>query len=359
MVSKKIAIALAVLVAVVLLQIFIRSEGFADYVSPMAGYTKTQEEQTQKIMSARGAELKPILEPYVEIFTNKDKGAEYLIKFHKLSDDEYNNRLLFIYELIDTVSKGAPASGDNQTMIFFDYLVYNTSKMSDADFKVLKEKLATLIDLDKKCPESMCKKLTSDELLKLKTYYESNIFIKDWYDTVEKALKENPDLKKELPIPIPRIRIPKDSVPATTPGLGNAEVTTQTYPDGIAKSLMADVYDGKLDATIFGKLSATPKDAVHKISPQSSVSGKVQDLIKDEAALRTMIRDEILKTRNSPESSTIQTRSTSLPVTDGLKQGSSYSALTKDPSVTCPPPIGGCGKYIRKDSIPCWGCSLK
>jgi hypothetical protein len=122
---------------------------------------------------------------------------------------------------------------------------------------------------------------------------------------------------------------------------------------------MADVYDGKLDATIFGKLSATPKDAVNQISPQSSVSGKVQDLIKDEASLRTMIRDEILKARNVPALSNVNGSSTSVPTTDGLKQGSSYSELTKDPSVTCPPPIGGCGKYIRKDSIPCWGCSLK
>jgi len=359
MVSNKIAIALAVLVAVLLLQLFFRSEGFADYVSPMAGYTKTQSERVEQILKERAEELKPIFESYGETLTNKDKGREYLIKWDKLPNDEYNNRLLFWYELVDIYLKDAPIAGINQPAILFDYFVYNASKMSDADFKLLKEKMATLNDLDKKCPESMCKKLTSDELLKLKTYYENNPFIKEWYDSVEKELKKNPDLKNELPIPIPRIRIPKDSVPETTPGLTDVKVSTQTYPDGIEKSLMADVYDGKLDATIFGKLSATPKDLVNKISPQSSVSGKVQDLIKDEAALRTMIRDEILKERNVTSSSTAKTNNTGVTTTDGLKQGSSYSALTKDPSVTCPPPIGGCGKYIRKDSIPCWGCSLK
>ncbi len=359
MVSKKIAIALAVLVAVLVLQFFFRREGFADYVSPMAGYTKTQQEGVEKILKERIEELKPIFESYQEILTNKDKVNEYLIKWDKLPDDEYNNRLLFSYELVDIYLKGAPIAGIKQPAILFDYFVYNASKMSDADFKLLKEKMVTLNDLDKKCPESMCKKLTNDELLKLKTYYENNPFIKEWYDTVEMELKKNPNLKNELPIPLPRIRIPKDSVPATTPGLTDVKVTTQTYPDGIGKSLMADVYDGKLDATIFGKLSATPKDAVNQISPQSSVSGKVQDLIKDEAALRSMIRDEILKARNVPALSNVNGSSMSVPTTDGLKQGSSYSELTKDPSVTCPPPIGGCGKYIRKDSIPCWGCSLK
>jgi hypothetical protein len=264
--------------------------------------------------------------------------------------------------------------------------------MSDADFKVLKEKLATLINLDRICPKSMCKKLTRDELLKLKTYYESNPFIKEMYDTVEKALKEQPSLKKELPIEIPRIRIPEDipqisdaametanqkavneilggtqnTVTGNTAELSNAEASTQTYSNKKSKKADDDIYDGKLDATIFGKLSATPADAVKNISPQSTVSGKVQDLIKDEAALRTMIRDEILNTRNVPALSNVSSSSTSsVPTTDGLKQGSSYSELTKDPSVTCPPPpkcpppIGGCGKYIRKDSIPCWGCSLK
>jgi hypothetical protein len=318
MVSKKIAIALAVLVAVLILQLFIRREGFADYVSPMAGYTKTQQERVEQILKERAEELKPIFEPYLETLTNKDKGREYLIKWDKLPDDEYNNRLLFWYELVDIYLKDAPIAGINQPEILFDYFAYNASKMSDADFKLLKEKMVTLNDLDKKCPESMCKKLTSDELLKLKTYYENNPFIKEWYDTVEKEHKKNPDLKKDLPIEIPRIRIPKDSVPVTTPGLSDVKVSTQTYPDGIEKSLMADVYDGKLDATIFGKLSATPKDAVNKISPQSSVSGKVQDLIKDEASLRTMIRDEILKARNTPEASKVPISSTSVPTTDGL-----------------------------------------
>jgi len=357
MVSKKIMIGLAFLVVAIILNYVVFREGFADFKSPLDGYTQTQKDQLEKKLTSRMEELKPILTPYADLLNNKDKVKEYLIKFDKLPDDEYNNRLLFEFELIDTFSKNAP---ENDMRVFFDYVAFNAGNMSDADFKILKEKLATLIDLDKKCPESMCKKLSSDELLKLKTYYESNKFIKSYYDESEKALKENPNLQKELPIPIPRIRIPKDSVPETTPGLSDVKVSSQTYPDGVGKSLTADIYDGQLDATIFGKLSATPKDIVNKISPQSSVSGKVQDLIKDEASLRTMIRDEIIKSRNVPELSSVQTPLSSSPaVTDGLKQGSSYNSLTKDPAVVCPPLIGGCGKYIRKDSIPCWGCSLK
>lgn len=355
MVSKNITIALALFVVVIILNYVVFREGFSDYKSPMDGYTQTQKDRLEKKILGRVEELKPILTPYAELMNNKVKGKEYLIKFDKLSDDEYNNRLLFAFELFDTFSKDAP---QNDMRVFFDYVAVNANNMSDADFKVLKEKLATLIDLDKKCPESMCKKLSNDELLKLKTYYESNKFIKSYYEEAEEALKKNPDLQKELPISIPRIRIPKDSVPTTTPGLTDVKVSSQTYPDGAGKSLTADIYDGKLDATIFGKLSATPKDAIQKISPQSTVSGKVQDLIKDEASLRSLIRDEILNARNVPALSAVQP-SSSPSTTDGLKQGSSYNSLTKDPGVVCPPPIGGCGKYIRKDSIPCWGCSLK
>ena len=81
-------------------------------------------------------------------------------------------------------------------------------------------------------------------------------------------------------------------------------------------------------------------------------------LLKD---LQKFIRNEVLAQRSTDRMS-----SDSSPMnTDSISQGKEYGCQ-KDQEYRCPrnpngscPPIPDMTQYIRKDSIPCWGCNIE
>lgn len=105
------------------------------------------------------------------------------------------------------------------------------------------------------------------------------------------------------------------------------------------------------------------------VVPQVSISGSGYDamnlqqraeLLKD---IQKVVRNEVLANRSTTpiiSGETIQKPS------DSTSQGQEYSdSCYKDTEYRCPknpdgscPPIPDMSQYIRKDQIPCWGCSL-
>jgi hypothetical protein len=106
------------------------------------------------------------------------------------------------------------------------------------------------------------------------------------------------------------------------------------------------------------------------IIPQISISGsgynamtlqQRMDLLKD---VQKAVRNELLSNRSTMPILSGETRKSK--DTDSTAQGKEYeNSCHKDSEYRCPknpdgscPPIPDMSEYIRKDSIPCYGCSL-
>jgi hypothetical protein len=113
--------------------------------------------------------------------------------------------------------------------------------------------------------------------------------------------------------------------------------------------------------------SSTPTR--NDVVPEISISGSGYDamtlqqraeLLKD---IQKVVRNEILANRSV--SPVIANNNTSTQ-TDSTAQGKEYeNSCHKDTEYRCPknpdgtcPPLPDMTEYIRKDSIPCWNCSL-
>jgi hypothetical protein len=106
------------------------------------------------------------------------------------------------------------------------------------------------------------------------------------------------------------------------------------------------------------------------IVPEVSISGvgydaltlqQKADLLKD---IQTIVRNDILANRATKPIISGETRQSGS--TDATAQGQEYeSSCYKDTEYRCPknpdgscPPVPDMSQYIKKDAIPCWGCSL-
>lgn len=107
----------------------------------------------------------------------------------------------------------------------------------------------------------------------------------------------------------------------------------------------------------------------NEVVPEVSISGNAYDamtlqqrseLLKD---IQTVVRNEIIANRNTTPIIPLQPQKSD---TDSTSQGKEYeNSCYKDTEYRCPKnPDGSCpslpdmSQYIKKDSIPCWGCSL-
>ena len=91
-------------------------------------------------------------------------------------------------------------------------------------------------------------------------------------------------------------------------------------------------------------LSATGYDAMD-LKQKSDMLSNVQK----------MVRNEVLANR-STDSSLLDAASCSSTETDSIAQGNEYRC-PKNKDGSCPP-VPDMTQYIKKDSIPCWGCSV-
>lgn len=115
--------------------------------------------------------------------------------------------------------------------------------------------------------------------------------------------------------------------------------------------------------------STTPQR--HDVVPEVKLSGagydamdlhQKMDLLRD---IQQAVRNEILVGRNTKPIISGETRKAPSD-TDATAQGQEYeNNCYKDTEYRCPknpdgscPPVPDMSEYIRKDAIPCWGCSL-
>ena len=100
-------------------------------------------------------------------------------------------------------------------------------------------------------------------------------------------------------------------------------------------------------------LSAPAQPVRNDVNPQVSVSNTGYDAMKlqNQSALlgniKKIVQDELRTSRVQPENHPLALSGTSGSCSNSTQQGSEYMNGKEDMS-----------KYIKKDSIPCWGCSL-
>ena len=146
-------------------------------------------------------------------------------------------------------------------------------------------------------------------------------------------------------------------------GNGDSDASTQGVPDsgpGVAppSNGMAIPANG----------SSTPQR--NDIVPEISISGsgydamtlqQRADMLKD---IQQVVRNEILSSRSTKPIISGETRQSTN--TDATSQGQEYEGschksteyrCPKNPDGSCPP-IPDMTQYIKKDAIPCWGCSI-
>ena len=85
------------------------------------------------------------------------------------------------------------------------------------------------------------------------------------------------------------------------------------------------------------------------------------ELLKD---IQKLVKNEVLANRSTKPIISGETRK--LPDTDSTAQGKEYEEncyketeyrCPKNPDGSCPP-VPDMTQYIKKDAIPCWGCSI-
>jgi hypothetical protein len=145
-------------------------------------------------------------------------------------------------------------------------------------------------------------------------------------------------------------------------GNGDSDAATQGIPDsgpGIAPPGNAIIAP-----------NAAPSPQRNDIVPEVSISGAGYDamnlqqraeMLKD---IQKVVRNEILANRSTKPILSGETRQSNN--TDATSQGQEYEdschkgtdyRCPKNPDGSCPP-IPDMSQYIKKDEIPCWGCSL-
>jgi hypothetical protein len=108
----------------------------------------------------------------------------------------------------------------------------------------------------------------------------------------------------------------------------------------------------------------------NEVIPEVSISGsgykamnlqQRAELLKD---IQKLVRNEIIANRNTSPIISGETRKENK--SNSTEQGKEYeNSCYKDTEYRCPknpdgscPPVPDMSQYIRKDQIPCWGCSL-
>ena len=146
-------------------------------------------------------------------------------------------------------------------------------------------------------------------------------------------------------------------------GNGDSDSSTQGIPD--SGPGVAPPSNG---TTVLPTNGSLPQR--NDVVPEVSISGSGYDamtlqqrseLLKD---IQKVVRNEILASRSTKPIISGETRQSN--DTDATSQGQEYEdschkgteyRCPKNPDGTCPP-IPDMTQYIKKDAIPCWGCSL-
>ena len=121
------------------------------------------------------------------------------------------------------------------------------------------------------------------------------------------------------------------------------------------------------DATNITKPTRTDIVPQVTISPSGHDAALLQQKSELLKAIQKVVRNEVLANRNTtPMLCGDECSNENNTVTDAAAQGQEYeNSCYKDKEYRCPknpdgscPPVPDMTQYVKKDSIPCWGCSL-
>lgn len=108
------------------------------------------------------------------------------------------------------------------------------------------------------------------------------------------------------------------------------------------------------------RTEVVPEVSVSKSGYDAMMLQQKMDLLKD---IQKVVRNELIASRTTEPVGMLEK---SGKKTDSVAQGEEYSdSCYKDTEYRCPknpdgscPPLPDMTKYIKKDEIPCWGCSV-
>jgi hypothetical protein len=149
--------------------------------------------------------------------------------------------------------------------------------------------------------------------------------------------------------------------------LGSAINTVSSDVSSVENSV-TNAVSSDVSSVTNGSVVPTRNDVV----PQVTVSGsgynamtlqQRAELLKD---IQKVVRNEVLASRSTTPVINGNTAGNTAGNTDSTAQGKEYeSSCYKDTEYRCPknpdgtcPPVPDMSQYIKKDAIPCWGCSL-
>ena len=183
---------------------------------------------------------------------------------------------------------------------------------------------------------------------------EQYISAKDFISKLYKALQESKVIKNGTQV-LPMT----GSAPSTTGG-----AISQTLPESKAAPALtgsvSQMPKPLLNSVIPERTDVVPEVSVSESGYNAMALQQKMDLLKD---IQKVVRNELIATRNTEPVGVLGTRG---KVTDSTAQGKEYEdSCYKDTEYRCPknpdgtcPPIPDMSKYIKKDEIPCWGCSI-
>jgi len=146
---------------------------------------------------------------------------------------------------------------------------------------------------------------------------------------------------------------PGQPVPATGSDLSNG--SSIVPPSGAGPAPVSSPSSTTM-STMSGGMTPQRND----IQPQVAISATGYDAMglqqKSDllSSIQKMFRNELLASR-STDASTIDPASASSSMTDSIQQGEEYNQMSQNANCSSGQDMS---KYIKKDSIPCYGCAL-
>ena len=150
--------------------------------------------------------------------------------------------------------------------------------------------------------------------------------------------------------------------------LGSAMNTVSSDVGSTMNTVSSDIMPGSTTPDLSSNQSVMPTRT--DLIPEVSISGsgynamnlkEKAELLKD---IQKLVRNEVLVNRSTKPIISGETRK--YLDTDSTAQGKEYEEnCYKDTEYRCPknpdgscPPVPDMTQYIKKDAIPCWGCSI-
>jgi hypothetical protein len=163
--------------------------------------------------------------------------------------------------------------------------------------------------------------------------------------------------------------IPATGTPTVAPIPASGTPTVAPIPASGTPTVAPSPATGTPSVAPIPASASTPQRV--DIIPEISISGTGYDAMTLQQRMDLLqkiqkdVRNEIIANRNTKPIISGETRQPT-PSSDSTAQGQEYeSSCYKDTEYRCPknpdgtcPPMPDMSQYIKKDAIPCWGCSL-